>query len=212
MAAPWAGGAELRIVGRIHGQITNNVLHFATNQAINDPQSRDQLIIALLTAMLVCVTEQLLPAVSADWAVDHIEARYIAPTPLEPHVVLPSGNTHGEKSAASTSFESTLIEVRTGVGGRSGRGRNFWPPVGESDTTNSLLSDGAFAELSNFILCVAGKFIGAGATEQWRLGVLSRKKLKAAGGTFDTAFTEAETLIAKHEVAMQGRRKLGRGV
>jgi hypothetical protein len=65
-------------------------------------------------------------------------------------------------------------------------------------------------QITAFLNCVAGKFIGAGATEQWRLGVLSRETLKG-GGNFDAAFTEAISLVPSNVVAKMGSRKIGKG-
>jgi len=211
MAAPWAAGVELRIVGSIHGQTTNNVLHFATNTQINDPIQRDALILALLTAMLACVTEQLVGAITSDWTLDHVEGRSLFPTVGDPVIKLPDQPTAGTLSAASVSFAASLISIKTGLGGRRGRGKMFLPPPGEGETTNSIASNATVVQLTNFVNCVVAKFVGQAASEQWRIGVLSRKDLAGSINNFNNAFREATQLVPQRTLAVMSRRRIGRG-
>jgi len=211
MAAPWTQGVRVRLLGRIHGQQTVNVMHFATNTQINDPAQRDALILALLIAVLDCVGQQLLPAVTSDWSCEGAEGIPIAPTPGDPVFKAADPGTVGTLSASSTSFIASLVEIRTGLGGRTHRGRVFLPPAGEAGTNNSLLIQSVMDELINFVACIAGKFMGAGATEPWRIGVLSRKLLAGSPANFDTAFTEATSLVPQQRAAIMGSRKLNRG-
>jgi len=211
MAAPWAQGALVRVVGKLQGQDYINVLHFATNTQIQDPQQLAALLVALATAILECLVANLLPAVTSDFTLEGVEARDIFPTPSDPVFVAAGANSVGALSPASTSFEATLIEIRTGIGGRKGRGRNFWPPVGENQTTNSLLEQGAVDNFAAMITCIAGKFIGVGATTDWRLGVLSRKDMGSPpiAGNFNTAFREALSMQVKRDVSVMSSRKKG---
>jgi hypothetical protein len=210
MAAPWTGGAKLRIIGKIHGQDCINVLHFATNTVINDPQAVAQLLTALATAMLACAFDNLRAAVTSDWTLTRVEAAQIHPVLGDVVEMAPENATQGQLSAASHSFAATYVRIGTGFGGRRKRGSFYLPPVGETETANSLIAAGSMDQVTAFLKCVAGKFIGAGATEDWRLGVLSRKTLKE-GGTFDTAFTEAIRLTPSNVVAKMGSRKVGKG-
>src|SRR5690349_1023777 len=210
MAAPWAQGARVRLIGKIHGQETVNVWHFASNVVVNDGDP-NALVLALLEACLVCVTEQLLPFATQVWEVVGLEGVRIAPTLGDPIVIGPNLDSQGQRGPTSCSFESALVQIRTGKGGRSHRGRMFLPPPGEAATTASFIDNAVIADLTAFLTCVAGKFMGAGATEQWRLGVLSRKLLANNPANFDTAFTEATSLVPSKEVAIMSSRKVGRG-
>jgi hypothetical protein len=160
--------------------------------------------------MLACAFDNLRLAVTSDWTLTAIEASQIHPVKGDAIVVPPENATSGILSAASHSFASSLVQVRTGLGGRRKRGKIFLPPVGEVETAQSLITINAMDAITDFLNCVAGKFIGAGATEAWRLGVLSTTTLKE-GGTFDTAFTEALTLVPVNVVAKMGSRKVGSG-
>jgi hypothetical protein len=211
MAAPWTGGARIRILGKLHGQDTVNVLHFATNTVINDNTARDALILQLMVAVLACVTDQLLDGVTSDWSLQGVEGTPIHPVLGDPQFDGTGAGSEGNLGATSASFIATLVTIRTGLGGRSHRGRFFLPPPGELNTANSIFDAGTVAQIQAFLACLAGKFIGAGATEPWRLGVLSRKKINDVVQPFDNAFTEATSLTVTNLAAIMGSRKVGRG-
>lgn len=211
MPAPWARGARLRIIGRIHGQQTVNVLHFATNDVVQDGPPLDQLLLQLAQAMLACVVDTLLPAVSQDWSVDRVEAQAIHPAPSDPVVSTANANSVGQRGTTNVSFASAMAHIRTGTGGKSGRGRIFLPPCGDADMVNSGIDDATLLLITQFLVCVATKFAGANPTTPWRIGVLSRKQLAAAGGSFNNAFREATQLTAEKNVAVMSSRKVGKG-
>ena len=59
--------------------------------------------------------------------------------------------------------------------------------------------------------CLLGKFVGVGATTDWRLGVYSRKTGGGVFGNFDAAFHEVKSLTMSPNVAVISRRKRGHG-
>lgn len=211
MPAPWTQGARVRILGKLHGQDTVNVLHFATNTQINDNVERDLLILQLLTQVLACVTDQLLAGVTADWTMTGLEGTAIAPVLGDPQFSAAPANTVGTLGPTSASFIATLVTIRTGLGGKTHKGRFFLPPAGEANTNVSILDAGIVDQINNFLVCLAGKFIGAGASTPWRIGVLSRKTFVNTPGNFDAAFTEATSLTVSPVAAIMGSRKVGRG-
>ena len=213
MPAPWTEGARVRIIGKIQGQDYVNVMHFATNTQINDPQALHQLLIALATAILACLVENLLQAVTSDFQLVGVEAATIFPQPSDPVFVAAAAPGLGQGAPASTSFEATQVNIRTGVGGRKGRGRNFWPPVGETNTNDSTVQTAAVEDFQAMIACILGKFTGVGATTDWRLGVLSRKDMgdPPVAANFNNAFREAISMDVNTNVAIMGSRKKGRG-
>jgi len=211
MSAPWSAGARVRILGKLHGQDTVNVLHFATNTVINDNPARDLLILQLLAQVLACVTDQLLAGVTAEWTLTGLEGTAIAPVLSDPQFSAAPPDTNGTLGPCSASFIATLCSIRTGVGGKSHRGRFFLPPAGETNTNTSVLDEGTITAINNFLICLAGKFIGAGASTPWRIGVLSRKLLANTPANFDVAFTEATSLTVSDLAAIMGSRKVGRG-
>jgi len=214
MPAPWNAHAIARIKGEIHGQETVNVLHFATNSALGGGADV-ALLIALAAAIMQCVETVLLPAVSQDWNVTSVETQYVGTvtggTTTDPTVVGPTGSGVGQLSPTSVSFAAALMQLRSGVAGRRGRGRAFLPPPGESEITASTIGDATLTLFVAFMNCLLGKFVGASATTDWRLGVYSRKGAGGLFSSFDANFHEVKQLTMANKLAVISRRKTGHG-
>jgi len=210
MAAPWAAGAQVRIIGELHGQETVNVLNFATN---TQPQDTDfnNMLVALAQAMKACVIETLLPAVTSDWTFRRVEAQLLHPSKTNPVIESGTNDNKGTLSATSVSFQSSLVSIRSLFGGRSGAGRFFLPPPGEAEIALSEMDGPTLVLLAAFLACVAGKFMSDQATEQWRLGVLSRKLAGAQLANFDAGFHEAVGLTPHSTISCIRSRKKGHG-
>jgi hypothetical protein len=211
MAAPWVAGAQARIHGEIHGQQTVNVLNFGTNAAILDGPALDTLLLQLAEALLDCVITTLLPAVSIDWRAVSCDAKRIYPVVSDPIIATADGGQVGEKSATSVSFAASLLSLRTGGGGRKGRGRLFLPPTGEAEMLQSQIDSGTMLELTAFAACLAGKFLGASPTTPWRLGVLSRITAGPTNAAFDSGFRVCTQLSPVQDVAVMRSRRKGHG-
>lgn len=214
MPAPWNAHAVARIIGEIHGQTTNNVLHFATNTALGGGADITELI-ALGVAIMACIEDTLLPAVTSDWNVTAVTTQYMGTvlpvTTTDPQVTGVQGAGVGQLSATSVSFAASLVHLRSGVGGRRGRGRLFLPPPGEAQVAASTIDAPTVDLLIDFLTCFIGKFVGASATTNWRLGVYSRKIGGADFNNFNNAFFEVKTLDASNKLAVIGRRRVGHG-
>lgn len=216
MAAPWASGAQARIVGTIHGQDTVNVLHFATNTAELDTAPPSPLLTALVTAIIECVIESLLPAVTQDWRLRYVDARFVyfgggTGHGTDPVISTAPADSIGELGPTSVSFASSLVNIRTGVNGRRGRGKIFLPPAGEAQTTNSLLDDPTMTLITAFLTCMAGKFLGTSPSTDWRMGVLSRTIAGPTNANFNAGFAVAAQLSPVNRVAVLAKRKIGHG-
>jgi len=212
MPAPWSGGALVRIVGKIQQQDCINTLHFATNTVVNDPIDWEPLLVALAAAVLACVVEQLLPAVTEDYEVDHVEAIRIHPDHSDPVFATAGAERLGQLGPASVSFAASLVNIRSTRGGRRGHGKLFLAPPGEADTTGSKISAQTMAAITQFLLCLAGKFTGANPTTEWRLGVFSQTQFKQlVGGGFDNAFAPVTQMSPSATLAVISSRKIGHG-
>jgi hypothetical protein len=211
MPAPWVAGAQVRIIGELHGQETVNVMHFATNDQVNDEGTLDSILLALAEAVRDCVISTLLPGVTSDWRFVRTEALRVYPTRTDPIVATGTPDNVGELSSTSVSFAASLINIRSGRGGRSGRGRIFLPPPGESEVQNSLVDNATLVLLAAFAGCVATKFMGANPTTPWHLGILSRKIAGATNSAFDNGFFIATSLNPSADVACMRSRRRGHG-
>lgn len=211
MPAPWARGAQCRIVGRLHGSEVINVFNFATNTVVSDGPQLDALLLALATAMLACAFETLLPAVTSDYTLVQCDATGIYPVRTDPVIATAEAGAVGELGPVSASFISSLVNLRTGLGGRRGRGKKFLPPPGELQSANSLMDPGTDLLLKDFLLCLAGKFVGGAKTEQWDLGVLSRTDAGPTNANFNAGFRIVTQMSVNTTLAKMGSRKVGVG-
>lgn len=211
MPAPWVAGAQARIIGELHGQQTVNVLHFSTNSAILDQAALDTLLLQLAQALLDCALQALLPATTVDWKVVRADAKRVYPTASDPILATAPANSVGQLSASSVSFTASLLNLRTGIDGRKGRGRMFLPPPGETQITQSSMDAGTLAAIAAFALCLAGKFLGAAPTTDWRMGVLSRKDLGAGVGNWNNSFRIVTSLNPVADIAVMRSRRKGHG-
>lgn len=212
MPSPWAAGAQVRVIGEMHGQTTINVLNFATNTVVNDDPNGLALLKALAMAVKECVENNLLPAVTSDWKLVRTDAKKISPTVGDAIDSDAPNSTDGTLSPTSVSFSASLMRISTGGGGRSGRGRLFLPPPGEAEIASSDIDGPTMILIAQFLACVAAKFIGGAATTPWRFGVLSRKKVDNVLPSFDNRFREAVSLSASPVVSCIRSRKKGHGV
>src|SRR5689334_19419962 len=104
----WARGAEVRIVGELHGSITNNVFHFATDEVVNDEGSLDTVIQQLAEAMLQCAIDTLLQVVTSEWKLLRVEATRVFPVRADPFIATAPDNTVGSLGPTSVSFAASL--------------------------------------------------------------------------------------------------------
>lgn len=207
----WARGAEVRIVGEMHGSRTQNVFHFGTDEVANDTGALNTLLLQLAQAMMQCVRETLLPAVTQDWKCVHVEAQEIFPV-LSDTIIETALNTDvGALGPTSVSFAASLVNVRTGLGGRSHRGRKFLPPPGEAQITASDIDDATLLLIAAFLACVAEKFMGNAPTSNWHFGVFSRKLAGGLLANFNTGFSLVTSMNPVADLATMRSRKKGRG-
>lgn len=212
MAAPWSKGAQARIIGELHGQTTVNVFHFGTNEVVNDQGALDELLLQLVQALADCVVETLLPAVTSDWRFVKCDGHIIYPAPSDPLEASGLPEHVGTRSATSHSVSSSLLRIKSGQGGRSGKGRVFLPPPGEAEIAASVIDGPTLVLLAAFAACMATKFMGPDKETFWTLGVLSKKISSQAGVGFDGGFFQATSLSPVADLSYLGSRRKGRGV
>jgi len=189
----------------LHGQLCNNVLHFGTD-------GFEELIAPLLSDILACITSSLRPAVTEDLVVNSLLGRELFPVLKDPEELTPGVVTQGTGLPGGVSFSAYLFQIKTGLGGKSNRGRIYIPGTIENDVQLSRVSDAAMVKLVAFASCLANKFIQRGAgSSPWQIGVLSRKKSLEVGQTIGSAFNVATVLRPVKEVAVMRSRRIGNG-
>lgn len=207
----WTAGARVIIKGRIHGQETVNVLHFATANTLDVDTELGEALLQLANDVMSCLVQTLLPGVTSDWQLHSVEALRFWPSVGDQFIVVPQSAAVGAKSAASNSFAATLVNISTGGGGKSGRGRIFLPPPGETEVAASTIDGPTVALIVAFCTCMVGKFMGQNPTSMWRLGVFSRTKFAGLTGSFQAAFRAATSLVPSPTCAVMRSRRIGHG-
>jgi hypothetical protein len=203
---------RVRIVGRLHGSTTNNVLHFReqTGSPLDDP-ALQAILTRLAAAVFACVLDTLIPAVTSDWTFVRVEAQTYAPTLSDAVVQEAQAGVVGELSPTSVSFASALVNLKTGGGGRRGRGKIFLPPPGEQEVQESLLNGPTHDLLEAFLQCLFAKFVGGTRTDPAEWCVFSRANAGALLGDVSTANRPVLQAIPSSVIARCGSRKLGKG-
>lgn len=201
---------QVRIVGQVEGQETNNILYFMAASPIDDVELR------LIVALIECFQTHLIPVVSSAWQLKEVHWKRVNPTLGVENIFVPGGQVQGQGNAAALpSFCSALVSIRTDLGGRSHRGRMFLPGLPEAATINSVFdTDHAFwAALLAFVACVAAKFIlgDPPGTNAFQMMVYSRKLGGTAFPLGNAGFTAVKRLVPNQLIATTRSRKVGRG-
>jgi hypothetical protein len=201
---------QVRVVGSIEGQETNNVLHFMAATPIDDVELR------LIKAIVACFVDHWMPAASAVWSLQRVVWKRVNPTlGVENIYIPPEVGAASGPSTSLPSFCSALVSIRTDQGGRSKRGRMYLAGIPEGATVGSAFdpSNAFWINLVAFVACVATKFIlgDPPAANSFQLAVYSRK---LGGSTFpygNAGFTAVKSLAPVSVIATTRSRKLGHG-
>lgn len=206
-----AGDAyQVKIVGRMDGQETNNIWHFVAATASDD------VLLRLVQVFIQCFITNLLPVLSSSWQMERVVWKKVHPTLGVENQYIPGGSLIGGGNAnALPSFCSALFSIRTAQGGRSKRGRSFLAGIPEAVTTNSVLNaaDPFWAAALAFAVCVLANFNPGDppGANTWFPTVYSRK---IGGSTFPfgaNGFTRVTSISPVAQIATTRSRKVGRG-
>jgi len=150
----------------------------------------------------------MMPLMSAQVSLFAVEVTKMEPTPAQTALAVPTIPNNGSLTApALPNSVSLAVSFRTGLTGRSYRGRNFWLGLTEDDVVNNVV-DG---DLRTDIVAAYGGMIGDGAVVLgWTWVVYSRF---VDGVPRETGMSTDVTavVIIDGVVAAQRRRLPGRG-
>ncbi len=203
--------ARVRIIGEIHGSQTVTVLHFARFNSDVDLATLLGKLQVLAQNIVTCALDNLMLGISSDWTFKRVEAQGVSPLATDPQIAQAPAGTNGGGTAQGATIISSLVQVRSGRDGRKGRGRMFLPPAGEASIALGEWDAVWLLALTNFCICLAEKYGEPGGTEEWKLGILSRKDFKAVGGTVANSFRAATQLAPQALAASMRTRKKGIG-
>jgi hypothetical protein len=202
---------RVRIVGRLHGSQTINVLHFRANTGVLDPNALREFLLALSAAVFACVLDTLIPAVTSDWTFVKTDAQKINAPISDAIESTAQAGVVGQLGVTSVSFQASLVNLKTGANGRRGRGKLFLPPPGEAQIANSIMDNVTSNLLEAFLQCMFDKFVGGSRTESAEWCVLSRADAGALLGDISTAMRPIVQATPQTVIARMGSRKVGVG-
>lgn len=202
---------QVKLVGSIEGQETNNILHFASVNGDVDVE------LHLILVIVACFVEHLLPGLATGWQLRQVVYKRVSPT-LGPEFVylVPDAPEGGVSSDALPSLVSAVISIRTDFGGRSGRGRMYLAGLPEANVVGSKITveSVTWTNLVAFCACIASSFTqnaGLPGPNTWFMQVYSRK---LGGSTFPYAaagFHNVVSLTPDGFVGTTRSRKVGKG-
>lgn len=125
------------------------------------------------TKFLTEVLDPLKACLSVKYITDRIRIRVLddATDPYLDAALAKDGTVVGDSHPATS---CAMVDLKTGRRGRFARGRKFYGPIAESDTTLNSLTSGALALWATACTAIVGPFTDANG-EEWRLVVVDRK-------------------------------------
>ena len=194
--------AQCQIMGRVDGQLTINDLYFAiTGGGITITNLHD-----LVLAVEDWVGTTLAPILSDDWTCERVVAVDLS-NDVGARFDLASGAVGGVAGEANPNNVAACISFRTGLRGRSFRGRNYVPGIPGSVVTLNTM-DPTFIndlELAYTALVGPGTFLAG-----WEFVVVSR----VTGGVVrDTGIATPVTfvVVVGNAVRSMRSREVGHG-
>jgi len=204
---------QVRLNWLLEGQQCKNVLHFLCASGGGDPD----IDLHLIQVLLNCIVTTLLPGLSNSVTLQSITWKKVSPVLGQEYEDTPVAPAVGQNiKAALPTFCAAVISIRTGLGGRSHRGRIYIPGVVIADDNQDFMdpADDLWVALLNFCVCLATNFIPGDppGANSWSLGVYSRKIGGAAFPYGLGGFSGGVTFSPDRALATQRSRKFGRGI
>lgn len=204
---------QLSVMGRVTGQEHVHTLHLRSNTGGQSLQG------AIDTWQAGCAaTYRAMFMAGSDTPYEVVESRHVCGAGVldAPAVEgIASGSQAGTRTFSGDGepmppFIACVATIRTGLAGRSYRGRNFFGGLFESDVAASTVLDAHRTRITNYLNAVMAVFGPGGTSADWSWVVFSRK-LRAGGMTCAQASNGVTSFIVRTEVSTQRSRKLGRG-
>lgn len=202
--------AQVVIEGLIHGQQTRNIWNFARTGPA--PVDNTNEMTGLATKVIQVFRDAIFDCLSVDWSLSAVRAAQLYPVSSDEHVVLGGALDHGGKGIADVSFAAALAHLRTGLKGRSNRGRTFFPGVATDTVANSKFDDPTMLLFQAAKAEIETQLVGSPSDTRYALTVLSRKIL---GPPPSTNYLNATKFVTNVEfsniVAVMRSRRIGHG-
>lgn len=208
------GLVQTTIKGRLHGQVTNNVLWFTVPGELGTPDW-PTLLANVAADIAACIITTLLPGVSSQWEFTGISAKLMSvPDKIEHQYVAPA-NSIGALGESLPSHVAATVTLYTPYTGDTRRGGMRIAGIPESAQALSAMSGVPVTQLAAFVACMLGKFkydTGSNANADWV--IFSRKTGYTAPSTYSAAIGNIAPVVngvVRTNLGSQNSRKLNRG-
>lgn len=129
--------------------------------------------------------------------------------PMAERPIINQTGAQGDESLPS--YCAAILSLRTGLGGKTNRGRLYFAGVSEIDSDSGLLIPAAFTSLSDIGNQLASIY-GASGSEGHYQHVIFSKKLGYSGGVYSTAgIRPIVQYIPRKTLGTQRHRMIGHG-
>lgn len=202
---------ELAMLGTYHGQQIVTTHHFRETVPWVPPPSAEQSLIdkwqaALQTAWLNCFP--------GTYSLLTLRARKVCGTLPLPEAVEEGVNAAGSRSGGASvewpAWMALLVTEKTGVAGRSYRGRYYVPGVTDADVDGDVFTTTAFtlwALVGTYNAALLSAFGPTGSDGTFRLVVHSRKLAAVPGAQCQQSSTPVTALVRSIRPATMKSRK-----
>lgn len=195
--------AKVDVIHMWDGQRVENTLYF---YATTEPVYAD--LLSLATAVRDYWQANMLPLMSSQVAFMEVEVTKMEPVPAEyANVAALSPNIGADNNPALPNSVTLAVSFRTGLTGRSYRGRNYWLGLTEPNVTNNEVSPGLAV---NIVAAYSGMSGAASIAPGWTWSVYSRI---VNGVPRETGLSQDVTSVSivDYTIDSQRRRLPGRG-
>lgn len=195
--------AQCNVVHLQDNQVLENTLYFFSTTPITEARLYE-----LASALGTIWVDVFMPLKCSQVRLNEVNAMQLVPVPAPTAAWSPASPVvGGDSNAASPNSVTLAISLRTGLSGRSYRGRNYWIGLTEPTVTNNLVDSGLIGD----ILAAYSLLIGPDAVaESWTWSVYSRYVNNTPRET-GTSIDVSSVGTTDNVVDSQRRRLPGRG-
>lgn len=208
------GLVQAVIQGRLHGQVTNNVLWFTVPSELGTPDW-PALLANLAADIISCVVSTLLPGVSSQWAFETVRTKLMSvPDKIEVVAEAPA-NSVGALGESLPSHVAATVTLYTPYADDKRRGGMRIAGIPEANQAQSVMSGTPNTQIIAFVACMLGKFkhdTGTNTNFDWV--IFSRKLGYTPPSTYNGGINNIAPVVRgvlRTNLGSQNSRKLNRG-
>jgi hypothetical protein len=195
--------AEIHVRGVLDNQHVENTLYFVRSLDIDAGS-----LMALALDVMDYWVSNMIPLLNTNYALAEVFARDLTTEGGFEATAVPGSPTHGTYDSATLPNNVTMcVSFRTGVAGRSARGRNYWATLTEGDVAANTIS----TTFSSAVVNAYAGMIGADTVSSSWQWVVASRYADGAPRPSGYVFNINAVLVVDNIVDSQRRRLPGRG-